>query len=321
MYRHIAKILPVRIEKEYIKLFKYDDIHADYGKFLGFIFVFGLGLAFAIAFVLSVLFSLPIITSLVVFLITYILLEIMIYSWLSLTAESKGKFVENILPDALQLMAMNLKAGMTTDRALLITARPEFGPLERELKRTGKEILAGREIKYALLDITKGIKSSLVERTIRLIVEGVDSGGELSDLLQQSSEDIQHIKIVEGEIQANVMMYAIFIFFAAGIGAPLLFGVSTYLVGVLGEQFSQFDVNVETQFNIGKGQINVSGDFLVMFSLISLTITSFFGGLIIGVVKGGTEKNGLKIFPLLLITALIVFFVVRMGVAGIFAGF
>ena len=64
--------------------------------------------------------------------------------------ESRSKEVENILPDALQIMAMNIRAGLTTERALILTARPEFGIFEKELKRAGKEILAGKDLKESM---------------------------------------------------------------------------------------------------------------------------------------------------------------------------
>jgi archaellum biogenesis protein FlaJ (TadC family) len=117
-------------------------------------------------------------------------------------------------------------------------------------------------------------------------------------------------------------MYIIFIFFAAGIGAPLLFGVSTYLVGALSTQFSTFQTGQVAGLSafggggVG-GPINISPSFLTLFALASLTMTSFFGGLMMGVVKGGSEKEGLKMIPVLLVVSLSVFFIVRTIVAGI----
>jgi len=163
--------------------------------------------------------------------------------------------VENILPDVLLLMAMNIRSGMTTDRALIVTARPEFGLLEKELNRAGKQVLAGKEIKYALLEMTQHIRSKTLESTVRMIIEGIDSGGELSSLLQQTADEIQNSKIVQGEVKANVLMYAIFIFFAAGIGAPLLFGISTYIVSNISQQFAAFHVS-------GVGQQAVKAAFV-----------------------------------------------------------
>ena len=322
MYYYVAKILPRRMRHNYEDLLRYIDAKVDPSRFIGFVILFGFGVAFAAAFNATVLFSLPSDTFFILFFGSYILLEFVVYFWLSLLADSKGRFVENILPDALLLMSMNMKAGITTERALLMAARPEFGPLEKELSKAGKQVLSGKEIKYALLEIPRRIKSEVLERTVRLIVEGIESGGELSDLLEQTAEDIQNTKLVKGEVQANVLMYAIFIFFAAGIGAPLLFGISTFLVETLTKQMGQFNL-AETGIegiNIGRGTLAVTPDFLKMFAFISLAVTSLFGGVIIGIIKKGREKDGIKYFPILLFLSFGVFIFVRSSVSGIFGG-
>ena len=311
--------MPRRLVRNYHDLLRYCDIRIDYDRFIGFVMLFGIGVAFAAAFDLFILLGLPFT---VVFFSAFLLFEASVYIWLSLSADGKGKFVDTILPDALQLMAMNMKAGMTTDRALLQAARPEFGPLERELSKAGKQVLSGKEIKYALSEIPKGIKSGVLDRTIRLIVEGIESGGEISALLEQTAEDIQSTRLVQSEIQANVMMYAIFIFFAVGIGAPLLYGISTYLVEILSKQFSLFQISdtMISSMQFMGGKISIDTGFLILFTLVSLAVTSVFGGLIIGMIKGGRSKDGIKYIPMLMLLSFAVFFAVRSMVAGMFSG-
>ncbi|MBI4174845.1 MAG: type II secretion system F family protein [Candidatus Aenigmarchaeota archaeon] len=303
MYHQASKILPERIRNNYKSLLQYCDIQISPEMFIGFILLFGIGVSFAVSLNLMVIFSYAGNTFILVFLLTYVLFEIIVYLLLLLRADAKGKYVEGILPDVLLLTSMNIKSGITTDRALIMTALPEFGPLKNELNRAGKQILAGKPIKHALLEMTGHIKSKLFERTIRLIIEGIENGGELSDLLQQTSTEIQNMKIVQNEVRANVLMYAIFIFFAAGIGAPILFGISTYLAGV------------------GLTKNPLGGEFLVTFALLSLAVTSFFAGLIIGIIKDGNEKAGVKFIPILLTVSIFVFFSIRSVVSGILPAF
>lgn len=323
MYQYVTKILPKRFRNSYRSMLRYYDMKVDYDKFIGFAIVFGLLVAACATLTPFIIFAIPFsYIFLLTFLGFYFGFEFLVYMIISLSVDSRAKTTEKILPDALQMMSMNLRAGMTTDRALLLTARPEFGPLEKELNRAGKNVLAGMEITTALMGIPKRIKSPVLERTFKMIVEGIRSGGELSDLLQETSEDIQNAAVVKGEVQSSVMMYAIFIFFAAGIGAPLLYGISTYLVGILSTQFGKFqttDIST-TGLNIMGGEINISQEFLLIFPIISLIITSVFGSLIIGIVKDGTEKGGVKLIPILLLLSMVIFFFVRSIVSGIFAG-
>ncbi len=322
MYQYFARILPKRVLTSYKNLLGYCRVKTDHEKFIGFVIIFGLVLSLAFALALGIILNLSLGWFVLSFIILYIAIEFIIYMYFSMHADSQGKKVENILPDVLQLMSLNLKAGMTTDKALLVSARPEFGALEKELSKAGKQVLAGKSIKEALLEIPKGIKSKVVERTIRIIVEGIESGGELSHLLEQTAEDIQQTKIINEEIHANILMYAIFIFFAASIGAPLLFGISTYLVQTLGTEMSSFEMpeTLITGIHIGRGELNVGSSFLIMFSITALFIISFFGSMIIGIVKSNKEKEGLKIFPLMFIISITIFIIVRMFVSSIFSG-
>ena len=318
MYHLIARLFPGRIRSKYKSLLSYTDMQMDVEKFIVVSILLGLIASFVISVNIFTIFLLSFNAFILVFLAIFFVLEIVFYLWLILKADAKGRYIENVLPDALMLMAMNLKSGMTTDRALIMAARPEFGPLETELNKTGKQILAGKDIKKAMMDMGSRIKSRVLERTISLLVEGIRSGGELSALLQQIAEEMQTTKAVESEVRANVLMYAIFIFFAAGVGAPLLFGISTYLVGGFSQQISTIHTPDSGAIPISAGAISISPSFLVMFAVLALTITSLFGGLIVGIVKKGEEKAGLKYIPMLLFMSLAIFFLVRAGLGSIF---
>lgn len=316
--RNLSRIYPKSIRESYKTLMRYCDIEGDHERYVGKVVLTGLVLAFIVS-VLFDLFIFPMLLAAFVFVVVFVIIEIIGYLSLILRADAKGRVVESVLPDALLLMSMNIKSGITTDHALIVSARPEFGPLERELNRAGKLIVAGKEVRHALLNMTTRIRSELFDRTIRLILEGIESGGELSSLLHQTAEDIQNTRLVRNEVKSNLMMYGIFIFFAVGIGAPLLFGISTYLVGSIGTQFSTFQTGGSDQMVFGGLQI--SPDFMLMFAVIALVVTSFFGGLIIGIIKSGSEKAGIKLIPLLLIISLFVFFSVRIAVASVFPAF
>ncbi|MBI2971321.1 MAG: type II secretion system F family protein [Candidatus Aenigmarchaeota archaeon] len=319
MYEYITKLLPKGITRSYHELLRYNDVRIDSDRFTGFLLLFGIGAAFALAFDSMVLLSLPGELFFPIFVASFAAVQAIAYVWLSLAADAKARFVESILPDALRLMAMNLRAGMTADRAMLLAAKPEFGVLERELSKAGKQILAGKEVRYALLEIPKRIRSETLERTVHLITEGIESGGELSELLEQAAEDIQHTRLIQGEIQAHVSMYAIFIFMAAGVGAPLLLGISTYIVEVLGRQFARFPASVGNPLPIAQGSIAVSPDFLMAFAVASLSLTALFAGLIIGIIRKGNAREGMRYLLPLLILSLAVFFGVRWFVAGAFS--
>lgn len=319
MYRTFAKLYPKKFRAKLEKLLVFANIRIEAEKFIGFILVFSLLLSFAIAFNLGTILDinfLPLVVGSFVFIMFFV------YLWLVLTADSKGKFIEKVLPDALQLMASNLRAGLTTDRALLLSARPEFGPFQDEINLIGKEITLGKPIVQALSGITKRVKSQKLERTIELITSGIRSGGELASLLDQTASDLRRQQLVDKKIRSSVNMYVIFIFIAAGIASPVLFGLSSYLVEVLTENFASAVFPETTSFNmpINFSDITLTVDFVIKYAIVSMITTAFMGSFILGLISKGKEKEGVKfIFPLVALS-LVLFFVARFFITSLLGG-
>ncbi|MFB6294177.1 MAG: type II secretion system F family protein, partial [Candidatus Nanohaloarchaea archaeon] len=84
--------------------------------------------------------------------------------------------------------------------------------------------------------------SEMFEETLKLLVDGINAGGEVSSLLESSAEDIRTSLHLREEIATNVRMYSMFIMIAAVVGAPLLFGVSTYLTETTSALWASADV-------------------------------------------------------------------------------
>jgi pilus assembly protein TadC len=70
--------------------------------------------------------------------------------------------MEEVFPDFIELVSSNLRAGMTVDKALLLSSRKEFSPLDIEILRLGKDILTGTYINIALTNMAKRIKSEKI---------------------------------------------------------------------------------------------------------------------------------------------------------------
>jgi flagellar biosynthesis protein FliQ len=59
------------------------------------------------------------------------------------------------------------------------------------------------------------------------------------------------------------------------------------------------------------GLVKVSSDFIRAYCLLTLTFSSIFGGLLIGLLQEGREKAGLKYIPLLLAINFTIYFAAR----------
>jgi len=257
------------------------------------------------------------------------LILIVIHLSVILIADSRAAEIEKVLPDALQLMSANVKAGMTVDRAIWLSARPEFGILEEELRRAGTKTIAGKPIKVALMEMSTRIKSDLLEKTFRLVIEGIESGGELAHLLEETANNVRNTQSLRKEIKSSVTTYSIFIFFAAVLGAPALYAISLFFVEVMSKLWTPKALGgiQSTSSTMGGGMLakagapTISVDQLFWFATISITVTTLFGSLIIGLIQTGKEKNGIKFIPALTLGALAMFFLAQILIKAIFGSF
>jgi len=238
-----------------------------------------------------------------------------------LSVDRRGRFVDEILPDALLLVSANIRAGYIPSRALLLSARKEFGPLAEAIKRSGKEIMSGKSLEEGLKEIPKTIKSDDLKRTIDLIVQGIRGGGQMVSLLEENAIDIRRRQAITKEIKANTMMYAIFIAFAGCLGAPGLYALSSYLAVTMNELTPDMSMSSAISSKVSfikMGGVSISEEFLLQFSLLAIIITTFFGGLILGLINSGKEKDGLKFAPILTIIALLIFLGARFVISTMF---
>ncbi|MEK6934664.1 MAG: type II secretion system F family protein [Nanoarchaeota archaeon] len=317
VYRILTRVLPKKVRSHYNNLFLYSKIEVDKEKFLGFFLLFSLLLSLALSFIIAFLFKFNL---LITFIIILIIIQLAFYFGLSLKADANAKFVETVLPDALQLMTSNLRAGLTTDRALILSARPEFGPLSYEINEAGKKITLGKDLGTALEEMAGHFKSTIFKKTIILIVSGLKSGGELTELLDQTSINLRREKLLEEKIKTNVLMYVIFIFIAIGFGAPILFGLSSFLVEIMQTNLAQINVPETTSLPLSFSQVVIQPSFILTFVIVSLITTSILGSLVLGLIGKGSEKAGLRYIPILSSLTLTVFFITRFLISVMFSG-
>jgi len=218
--------------------------------------------------------------------------------------------IEAVFPDFLQLVASNLRAGMTVDRAMLLSSRPEFAPLDKEILQTGKDISTGKPIDLALKAMSERINSEKVSKTFTIILSGIRAGGDLAILLEETASSTRQRAFIEKKAGSQVLMYVIFIFLAVAIFAPGLFSLSGVLVetmtNLMGDTAPE-DVpqNLPVSFN----EIKISETFIFYFSITFIVMMNLMASLVLGLVNKGSSKEGLKFFPLMLFLSLSIFFI------------
>lgn len=237
-----------------------------------------------------------------------------------LTASRKIKTMESVFPDFLQLVASNLKAGITIDKALVISSRKEFSPLDEHINQLGRDLMTGKPIETAMKEMAKRIGSEKIAKTINLIITGMKAGGDLATLLEQTAVNLRERQYVEKRAASNVLMYVILIFFAIGIGAPALFGLSTVLVNVLTQILANVpEVQTSVSLPFAFTSINISATFITYFAILFIITINILGSMVIGLVQKGEEREGLKYAVPLITISITIFFTIKTFLASYFS--
>jgi pilus assembly protein TadC len=320
LYRLISHLYPKKILTSYKELLNFANLGVDPYRFTGFVLSFGFVFAWLAAFALGAMFKFNLWFT---FVIAFVSFEVTVYIWLLLSVDAKARVIERALPDALQLMSSNLRAGLTPEKALLLSARPEFGPLTEEITRVGKDVMIGKDVAVALMDMTWRVKSDKLRKTMELIVSGLRAGGELAALIEQTARNLRDQDFVDQKVRSNIRMYVIFIFAAVSFGAPVLYGLSSFLVDVMQNVISKVDIPKDVgamNMPLTITKVSISSDFVMTYVITSLVMTSVMGSLILGLISKGEEKQGFKLIPILIAVSILIFFSVRFLVSQLLGG-
>jgi pilus assembly protein TadC len=225
---------------------------------------------------------------------------------------------ENYLPDVLQLISVNLRAGLTAFAAIKIAGRGEFGCLSEELKTSTTKALGLESFSESLLRIKEKINSTVIERVMKLISTSLLTGGHLADLLKDLSDDIRATQTLKKEMVTKTKTYTAFILFTILFGTPVLLAISIQFVSMISGITSQNSVGDDFNLGLMQSGMAVTPEFLIQLSISMLFVTCLIASLLMGVINKGSMKYGLKYAPFLITAGIIMFFFARFAVLNLF---
>ena len=230
--------------------------------------------------------------------------------------------IEAVLPDFLQLAAANIHSGMTVDRALWYAIRPQFGVLANEMELVAKQTMSGESLDKALIQFGDKYDSPILRRSVHLIVEGINAGGELGELLDRIAVNLQDAKALRKEMAANVTSYVMFITFATLVAAPFMYGLAYQLVNITQTIISSQGLaghGSSMGFAVGEGGMAIK-DFII-YAITNIVITATSAVCIISTIQKGNIKSGLKNIPIYSAIAIVMFIVSIYGFSTLLSGF
>ncbi|MDE1824835.1 MAG: type II secretion system F family protein [Candidatus Micrarchaeota archaeon] len=252
-------------------------------------------------------------------------LEIFIYLYLEFKIEQRKNFMEGILPDYLQITAANIRSGISLDKAMVFAARPEFNYFSEDVKLVAKNLYAGDTLQNSLGLLAKRYRSLQLKHTVRMVIEALQYGGGMTDLLNQVAKDLRNQEIVQKEISGQLFMYTIFIAFAALIGAPVLYALTNQMICITYQVWN----------NIGAqspgGALPTAGISFLRptkpqvtptdyhdFALGAIFLITGFGAFISSAISTGSIIKGIRYFPIFILVGFAIFIIVSIVIGGIF---
>lgn len=309
LYISLSKLAPKGYIEYYKRMITYSGEEENAYYSLGSSVLFSIIFA-VIPILYIVLFtSLNWIYSIPIAIVCVIAIQVIFYLLVYLKVEKRTEKVEKILPDMMQIMANNIKSGMTPHQALSASAREEFEPLSSEIKNAVKEGTGVKSFTKALLDIRKRIKSVMLERVLKLLSSSFKTGGNLSVLLNDIANDIRETQALKKDMQTKTKTYMAFILFTVIFGTPLLLAISIHFVGVVSEfsEIQSLSSEQSASFDLGiGGGATIDQGYLSILAYVLLGMTTLLASLLLGVINKGKAASGISFFlPLMVIVFLL----------------
>jgi len=252
---------------------------------------------------------------------TYLAVHLLFYLVVYFKIEDRGKRIEDNIPNMLNLLAANLRAGMTPFQALKKSSRKEFGPLQEEIDYATRHAYGTEPFQDTIKRISNNVRSGMLDRIIKLFSTALKSGGRLAVLLDDLSRDIFETQGLKRDMVTKTKSYAMFVMFTIIFGAPLLLAISIRFLDMV-SKFSGF-ASSGSEFGLGisAGEALITPEFLHIFSIVFLIVTGLLASMLMGVIKEGDPKYGFRYSPIIVGAAIVIFYISKAVIFSFTAGF
>jgi flagellar protein FlaJ len=206
--------------------------------------------------------------------------------------------IDAIFPDFVRDLAESRRAGMTFTKAILFASKGEYGILTSEIKKISQQVSWGGSVTDALESFAQRVNTKSIRRTITLIIEASNSGGNVADVLDVAAKDAREIKMLEAERRTNMASYVVVIYVGMFVFlAIVLILCTSFIPAMVGSEGSQGMQGV-----MGGGSTTSQTEITGVFYLACL-VQAFGSALVAGVFEDGRYTSSVKhIFIMVLAT-------------------
>jgi flagellar protein FlaJ len=228
-----------------------------------------------------------------------------VYGMYEFFHQRKIQKINERFPDFVRDLAESRRAGMTFTKAIMYSAKGNYGILTPEIKKIARQISWGSSVENALSSFSKRVNTKLINRTVSLIIEASKSGGNVADVLDAASKDAKEIRLIDSERRASMLSYVAVIYVGMGVFILIMIVLCKNLLpSMLGE--GRAGIASAVGGSAGIQYIDV----LSLFFYAALVQTAGMG-IVTGVFEQGNVVSGVKhMFIMLLVTWIIFKFMI-----------
>ncbi len=237
-----------------------------------------------------------------------------LHFWIDFFAEIKRQkeigvrflgFVRNLVE--------SVKSGVSIPKSIQNVAKKDYGELTPYVRKLSNQISWGIPTRKALQTFALDTQNKVIKRSVSIIVEAEQSGGDITDILSSVVDSVVNVKkmreerkaMVHSQIMQGYIIYYVFI------------GIMLALELWLFPQLINSGAGAALQAGTGIGGVSLGGaDALdmgpVFFSLIM--VQGFFAGIMIGKFSEGTLKTGLLHSLIMMVSAALIITTAKGGI-------
>jgi len=187
----------------------------------------------------------------------------------------------------------SVNAGTPISKSIINVADKDYGSLSLHIKKLANQINLGIPVRKALEIFARDTKNKVIARSVDLIGEAEQSGGEIGTIIEAVAKSVREIEDIKKERKSGMfnmvvqgyIIFFIFIIIMLVVQYKFIPLMMETLKGLSGSQISMFS-KVATE--------SISTDTLNILFLVLLIVQGLFTGLVIGKLAEGKIKSGIK---------------------------
>ncbi len=263
-----------------------------------------------ISFVIIIIFLFSLVISLflsinLLFSIVFVLvIPVVIFIYIYYKNEKRLEKIELDLPDYIRQISALIKVGYGIESAFNELSKTVHNSLNDEIKRALLETSFGKPFSESLMDMAKRNNSENLKHTFQIIIHSNETGGNVSDILDVISNDLNDTLMLKKERKASVMMSVMFLLISSCIATPFALG----MIRLYSEYLGQI------------GRSNPLEYVIPLASMGYVLIQSVLVSLLIGIVLHSNIKKGFKFIVIIVPFSIIVYYLsqyIFKGVLGV----